>query len=644
MDVVVYFDYCALFVLAMLLISCVFRKMLRGRVNVDYFWVVLVAFLTTIFDILTISMDNNRVDNYWARSLTHTAYLLLHSLNAPLYLIYLIDMTDTWHKIMHRKLTERIMFAPFVMVVVFLIVNFFDPIIFYFNRNGVYTRGIDFFVIYCCAAIYIGISLWYLISYRKLFSSGEFACIVCVFPIVAGAILVQMMVPELAIEMFAISVSLLFYGMMVMKPEDIVDSESGLMKKKAFTRDMHRAQISEKKVDIVLINIINYDTISNLLGYQGMNDLSKKLSDKFNSMKKNVNTKGELYHLGGGKFRLVAERRYTDRTSAYVLLLQNRLKEPFEFHHMDIDVVANICMAKWPEEISDVDSLLNFGTDLDSIPFSGELLYAKDVFKKDYYDVVRDIDAILEDAVAGKKFEVYYQPIYSVKDSKFISAEALIKLSDEKYGNISPEIFIPAAEKSGIVHKIGSYVLDEVCSFIGKKEFAELGLKYIEVNLSVAQCVESSLVEDMQERMKRYNITPANLNLEITETAVADAADIMEENLCKLYEAGFSFSLDDYGTGYSNIRRIAELPLSIVKMDKSFTGIKDNDKLKVIVENSVKMIKDMDMEIVVEGIESKEVLDEFVALGCDFIQGYYFSKPLTKQEFVNFLRKNNNPS
>ena len=211
---------------------------------------------------------------------------------------------------------------------------------------------------------------------------------------------------------------------------------------------------------------------------------------------------------------------------------------------------------------------------------------------------------------------------------------------DEKDGFISPEIFIPAAEKSGAIHKIGEFVLEEVCRFIGSDEFKKLGLSYIEVNLSVSQCMQHGLSEKILGIMNKYGVSPEQINLEITETAASFDQSVMTENLAELSSAGISFSLDDYGTGYSNMYRIAALPLKIVKLDKSFVN-NQTSKMWTILQNTVKMIKDLDMEIVVEGIETKDMVKKFSDLRCDYIQGYYYSKPVPQDEFVKFVSERN---
>ena len=181
-------------------------------------------------------------------------------------------------------------------------------------------------------------------------------------------------------------------------------------------------------------------------------------------------------------------------------------------------------------------------------------------------------------------------------------------------------------------------MLEEVCRFIASEDFRKLGLEYIEVNLSVTQCMRVNLAEKVMSIMGKHRVSSELINLEITETAASHTQEIMAENLNKLTRAGISISLDDYGTGYSNIKRVIQLPLKIIKLDKTFVDEQDNPKMRVVLKNTVAMLKDMEMEIVVEGIETQEMLDFFTELQCDFIQGYFFSKPLPKPEFINFLK------
>jgi len=248
-----------------------------------------------------------------------------------------------------------------------------------------------------------------------------------------------------------------------------------------------------------------------------------------------------------------------------------------------------------------------------------------------------NIDSIINDALKNNLFELHYQPIYSTKQKRFHSAEALIRLHDEKYGYISPDVFIPAAEKSGAIYQIGIFVFEEVCRFIKSDVFQQLNLEYIEINLSVAQCMQDNLANDLLDILHKYDVSPEKINLEITETAMESSYEIMMKNLNALAKAGITFSLDDYGTGFSNIQRIITMPLSIVKLDKSFIDEIHNPDYQVIVTNTIKMLKDLNLKILSEGVEGESQLGFLNEQECDYIQGYYFSKPLTKNDFISFI-------
>lgn len=334
-----------------------------------------------------------------------------------------------------------------------------------------------------------------------------------------------------------------------------------------------------------------------------------------------------------------------DKVEEIADVLNQELKENTNYNGLDISLAPFIVLAHCPKEISEFKMLMSFGADFHlRNHYTGQVMHASELYDRNQLTIQNNIDSIIDRALENGSFQVYYQPIYSVEQGKFVSAEALIRLIDSQYGFISPETMIVAAEKSGAIHRIGELVFEKVCQFIASDEFERLGLDYIEVNLSVAQIMNSDLPNILFSIMNKYNISADKINLEITETAAAYAQRVMADNLEKLTEAGLSFSLDDYGTGYSNMQRVIQLPLKIIKLDKFFVDEKNNPKMWVVLKNTVKMLKDMNMEIVVEGVETQEMLDVFSKLKCDFIQGYFFSKPIPRNDFVAFISNANGAS
>lgn len=633
------FDYSAVLILILLIISSVFRKMLKGKADKCFFGLILIVFLTALFDIWAVVLDSMPEAGMFLKYFVNTGYIFIHNINLPYYLLYLAVLTDTMHIVKKKYLIAVVAFIPIIITLAIIIANIWTGDIFYFDENGCYTRGRYIIVLYICAMIYMIYGLAYIIYFRKLLKRRVLVSLYLVYVAVAVTVAVQYFYPDCLMEMLGLAISVMFVSLMVHRPEDTLDVVTGLYNLTSYMYDMKRCIANNKNIRIIMINISNYPTVRNLLGYNNNLVVMEMVANRINGIIKTARLDADLYYLERGKFRVVIDKTGFDKIENTAALINNVMKEKFVINQMAVNLVTQICVINCPEDIHDVDALMAFGDVLNTIPYMGNVRKASEILKGINYDVMQDIDDIIEEALANNGFSVYYQPIYSVKDNRFSSAEALLRLKSEKYGFISPDIFIPAAEKSGMIHKIGDFVLDEVCKFISSDDYKTLKLDYIEINLSVVQCMQADLVERIINTINLYNVKPEQINLEITETAASVSQQAMHDNIHALTQAGIKFSLDDFGTGYSNMQRVATLPLDIVKLDRSFTELKDNPKLARVLKHTINMIKDMDMKIVVEGIETKEMVDNFSRLECEYIQGFYFSRPVPKDEFIKFIHE-----
>ncbi|HAV00913.1 MAG TPA: hypothetical protein DCW47_06960 [Lachnospiraceae bacterium] len=257
---------------------------------------------------------------------------------------------------------------------------------------------------------------------------------------------------------------------------------------------------------------------------------------------------------------------------------------------------------------------------------------------KEYGNVLNEItQALVEDRI-----EVFYQPIYSFEKNAFVSAEALARLRDSKGGIMMPNRFIPVAEDSGTIEKIGERVLEKTCIALKDGSLTAMGIDYIEVNLSVAQCENHEFSNNYSDIMERHGLDFDKINLEVTESSVLHRRAVFIENMTALKESGCTFSLDDFGSGESNLNYIVDMPIDIVKFDRSMVmKYFTSPKARIVMSTSVKMVKELGYKIVAEGIETYDQLLSMKELGVDYIQGFYFSRPLPYDEFVRFIYKNN---
>lgn len=636
MDKLNYFNYCSLVILVVLTAVILSRRMLRGRRN-RYFWnLLLVVLCSVIFDILAVYLDNGAGVNVLEKYVAHGGYLILHNLSVPVYVIYLACLTDNMYKLRDNVWVQLLLIAPFACVLVMILTTPFFRMIFYIDKNGQYVRGPWYGGLYLVATFYIGLGVIYALRCRRLFTRGQFLSMLAVFPLMIAAWCVQIAEPGMRIEMFAHTMGILFILLVVQKPEERTDSATGFGKPSAYVTDVEQAVYNKRPIRILLINILNYRLLLDVLGYMSTKELMNLVAERIAQTCRTELPKADPYYLDRGRFCLIAGKENFHRLDSAAQALNEMLKEDVYMQDMNINLQSNLCILRCPEDLGDLRSILAFSNEFEEYEKTGKVFYAEEILNDGRY-IIKDIENIIENAMTNEGMSVYYQPIYSVEEKRFVSAEALLRLNDEEYGHISPELFIPVAEKNGVIHRIGSFVLEEVCRFIASEEFQKLGMDYIEVNLSVAQCMRNNLANEILGLLEKYHVRPDQINLEITETAVADSQNIMAENVRILAEAGIPFSLDDFGTGYSNIRRMATLPLNIVKLDKTFTDLEDNPRLEIVVRNTVRMIKDMQMKIVVEGIETEEMAKHFSDMKCDYIQGFYYSRPLTREQFVSFI-------
>ena len=254
----------------------------------------------------------------------------------------------------------------------------------------------------------------------------------------------------------------------------------------------------------------------------------------------------------------------------------------------------------------------------------------------------KKIEKMLDRALKEDRIEVFYQPIYSTEKKRFTTAEALVRIREKDGSIIPPGDFIPVAERNGKIIDVGNRVFRQVCQLIRDEKIAQYGIEYVEVNLSVAQCADRFLADNYIAAMEEHKVDPKGINLEITESASLEDKEVLLDNMHRLIEYGVNFSLDDFGTGQSNLNYIVDMPVDIVKFDRGMiNSYFDNKKARYVMDAAMGMIHGMGLRIVSEGIETEQQLSKMEDLGISYIQGFYFSKPLPRGEFIRFLQERN---
>ena len=321
-----------------------------------------------------------------------------------------------------------------------------------------------------------------------------------------------------------------------------------------------------------------------------------------------------------------------------------RVNEPFYLmggHEVSISVCAGV--AEFPESAGNSLELINCS---EIVMFRAKehgpnsMRYFETPIFQDFIDNI-NIENKLKEAVNMNRFLLYYQPQYDSKSQTLRGVEALLRWQDDSGKMISPGVFIPIAEKSGMIVPIGTWVLEE-----GIRKYAAWRENYncdmvLSLNISSIQYKRPDFVSNLLEILEKYRVNPKDIELEITESVLIDDFDQVVAKLRMLKEYGIKISLDDFGTGYSSLSYLKGLPIDTLKIDKSFIDTVIQDECtQVITESIISMVKKLGFETVAEGVETEEQYEYLKKIECDNIQGFLLGKPMPADEIVGLLRQN----
>ncbi len=282
----------------------------------------------------------------------------------------------------------------------------------------------------------------------------------------------------------------------------------------------------------------------------------------------------------------------------------------------------------------------------EKVNFAHKLSKNSDKSVFDYDDNVRelavrekDIENKMEHALLNKEFKLYLQAKYFLKGETIAGAEALVRWHNEELETIYPSIFIPLFEHNGFIKKLDMYMFEEVCKTV--RHWIDTGIKPItvSVNFSRLHLTKETFVSELCYIADKYSVPRHFLEIELTETVMLDNEDILADVLERIHNAGFTLSMDDFGTGYSSLGLLKNIPVDVIKIDRSFFSItRDVKRAKTVISNVLCMAKELDILTVAEGVETRDHIELLRELGCDIVQGYYYAKPIQEAEFTHMFK------
>lgn len=634
MQYIVHYDVAAMIILITIMLHFENKRTIHTRFTKFLKILLSIAFLSAVLDLVT-SFTISYADYcpIWLNYVLNQALHISFMTSTMVYCAYIINLTKNQRII---KWTDRLLiFLPICTGIVFILTTGITKLAFYFDEAGQYHRGPFIWFIYGISAFYTFIAMLYT-WYNKSQITKTQKKIVFIFSIGSMlAILIQILYAELMIVHFMMSVVCLLIYLSLENPEDYTEKRYGTFNYIAFVEIMKEYFNKNEKFQVLGLQMEGMQNIKDAMGVAYADIVLKEVAEYL--MK--AAGKDKVYYISENRFGILDQKK-KEEWDKLIADIRERFDIPFYINKLQLSLSAGMAMIAYPnnaKQLEEAIDILSFSLNKAVDGNSKEVIYNQ---KECLAEARREskLLQIMRDALKNNSFMVYYQPIYSVKEQRYTSAEALIRLIDPELGFISPDEFITLAERRGLILEIGEFVFRQVCLFIKENRIWEKGIHCIDVNLSAVQCMQEYLHQQLIGIMNEYEMDYRYIHLEVTETAAVNSGEALQNNMKQLMSYGVKFSLDDYGTGYSNLSNLIKFPFYTIKLDKSMVwSAMESEKAMCALKHTISMIKEMNNVIVAEGVETKEQALMLTEMGCDYFQGYYYSKPVNKEEFLKIV-------
>jgi diguanylate cyclase (GGDEF)-like protein len=397
------------------------------------------------------------------------------------------------------------------------------------------------------------------------------------------------------------------------------------------------AERNNEKAAVLFLDLDDFKKANDSLGHEIGDKLLVESAARLQQVLRKEDTVGRL---GGDEF-IILLRGLTEHHNA-LAIAENLLKafrEPFKIGGRELILTMSIGVAVYPKNGRCASDLLrNADTAMYQAKALGRNTYS--FFTKEMNTCMQrrfEIEEQMHGALERNEFELHYQAQFNAKNENIIGAEALLRWHNPKLGHVAPDEFIPIAEHTGLIVPIGQFVMKQALGFLAQWQSADQQQYTIAVNLSPRQFRDAGLLNFIKKSLSESNISSKYLELEITEGVLMSGQSYIHHALEQINELGIKLSMDDFGTGYSSLSYLRQYPFDVLKIDRSFiNGITSNKADYNLVKATIAMSHSLGLTVIAEGVETAEQLQVLNKLKCDFIQGYYFSKPIPAMQLLEF--------
>jgi len=598
-----------------------------------FLFLVLIMLIFDIISAYTISYID--LIPLWANKILNFILLYLYAVISIMFMVYTLVLSNSLHRIRHspKRFLLFLLLLPFVAFTVMFALR--TEAVFYFDEALRYRHGPLFIVLVACGAFYMLCGAIIILKNKKKLPPAQYYTVLLFIIIFSVSCTIQYFIPLYLINGAVIALGLTCMFFTYQNPDTYMDELTKLLGRSGFLVIVEQLiRWQKKSKNIIIVDINSFKTINNLFGIFVGDGL---LLSVVSFLRQIAPNKRRIFRIGADQFALIANESRAKELTAQIM---RRFKYSWNVSENRLHLSVSIARIATDQCVFTSEELMRL--------IENTLILMKEGGKGAYIEVDNTvIDSIkrrtaIENSLRNFEqsgcLKLNFQPIYSVKKERITSAEVLLRMEIEGLGQIPPDEFIRIAELSGMISRIGRFVLLDTCRFISENRLWKYGLDMIDLNLSPAECLQEDFANQLKDDISNYPFDKSILSFEITETVAATSTERIVDIMETLSAAGVSFALDDYSQGYANSETLIRFPFSVIKLDKDLLwNAFISKKANIIYRNTVKMIKELGMRIIAEGAETTEHIKMLQELEVDFIQGFYYGRPLDKNGFLDVI-------
>ncbi|MBR3104995.1 MAG: EAL domain-containing protein [Lachnospiraceae bacterium] len=557
-------------------------------------------------------------------------YFITHILMLIMLFLYLLSTIKKWREL--RLIVRLGILVPISIVLLVVLSNPFTHAI-YSYRSGEYSREPGIAVIYITFAYYFSLMVLVLLLHQKSFSVKRRFIFMTVLGLGLFSVLVQMYRPEVKVETVTITLCGLVLFLFVQNPTVQIDPDFHVYSRQAFLDRLRYNMLSRKRFDIIELILPDFDVQTYALNAEQKKEILKQISVFLTFELHN----GNLYHTDQLAFVIELVRPEAKEVSSLIRTIRARFEEPWKLENEKIFLAGRMLRLILPTEAQEEQLVLGVMNRFEKGSSENRVLTAAD-FDLQAIERNQKITGALARAMEKKNFEMRYTPIYSMGLERIVAAEVSVRFLDEELGYVYDDEIYNYAERSGHALQLGEMIFEKSCEFIEKQDLKGKGLSFLGLRLHPAMCLQYGLMERLTQIAQAHHVDQRMICLLISEYTVSKASKAFKENLSKMAGEGLRFCLEDYGSGFTSITSIYELPFSVLKVNKSvMQATMSNEKARITMDSTLVMARDLSMMTMVEGIDEENQFEMISDMACDLAKGKYFFDQIDEGEFVRVL-------